>query len=203
LEELYQCDRKLWLLFVGLPNLQLLSPPAKTWARGPAWASLTNLEAAPFNRALSLRLSGIAIPPTITPPASRRSISASGENPTRLTRFKNSPAQAELGRGTLEFCERRVGRGHRPKCSADARPRLLTFLSNDLGSSVISQGTPRDTRWLVRYACDSLRPVSVLIVLIGVLHDIVRRYSSAFGLLLCRDRLPLAVKGNGHANPKP
>src|SRR5579864_7532676 len=152
-----------------------------------------------MNIAQLLRLSGVAMLPAIGPPGSRRSISASGENPTRLTRFKNNPAQAELGRGTLEFCERRVGRGHRPKCSADARPRLLTFLGNDLGSSVISQGTPRDTSWLVRYACDSLRPVSVLIVLIGVLHDIVRRYSSAFGLLLCRDRLPLAVKGNGHA----
>jgi len=55
LEELYQCDRKLWLLFVGLPNLQLLSPPAKTWARGPAWASPANLEGAPFNRALCVQ----------------------------------------------------------------------------------------------------------------------------------------------------
>ena len=70
---------------------------------------------------------------------------------------------------------------------------------------VIGQRAPRDTRWLARYIRNFLCPVSVLVVSIGVLHNLVLWQNSAFGILLrpgLRNRLPLAIERNRNANPK-
>ena len=96
----------------------------------------------------SLRLRGVAMPPAIAPPASRRSISASGENPTRFTRFKNTPAQAELGRGTRQHLDPTQSQSAR----LNAAPRVV-WATQPLSSGAGNHRVPSLRTLTISAAC--------------------------------------------------